>query len=203
MTEFYIRNILNIPFAFRLFQYILGGNRCWTKFATENVRAKDNDRILDIGCGTAKIIEYLPDVEYVGFDINQKYIDFARKCYGNKATLYCKKVSEETSNEFGSFNIVLATSILHHLNDYEAIQLFEIANKCLKSGGKLVTLDPCYVEGQSLISRYIISKDRGQYIRKKEEYLQLASKVFTDIKVDTRNDLSLMPYPTIIMECIP
>jgi len=44
------------------------------------------DKVIDIGCGSAEVLRYLPDVDYIGIDINPDYIAFARRTYGNKGT---------------------------------------------------------------------------------------------------------------------
>ena len=196
-----IQAMQDISALYSLFQRIIGGFVVRSIYAKEYVRPKVNDKILDIGCGPADILRYLPSVEYLGFDMSQKYINSARKRFGNRGTFLCKKVSREAIDRISSFDIVLAYGIIHHLNDDEALQLFELSRSVLKPGGRLVTLDGCYVDEQSPVARYILSKDRGQYVRTKEGYLNLASKIFSDIKVNIRNDLLRIPYTIIIMEC--
>lgn len=197
------RSVLAIPAMYKLFQRLVGADAARSTYVKEYVRPKKNNRILDIACGPGDILEYLPSVEYLGFDISQKYIDSAKKRFGNRGAFLCNKVSNKAINEVGSFDIVLAMGILHHLNDDEAVHLFELAHSALKSGGRLVTFDGCYVKGQSPVVRYLISKDRGQYVRTKEGYLNLASEIFANIKVSIRHELLRIPYTFIIMECIP
>ena len=36
-------------------------------------------KILDIGCGPAEILDYIPECEYYGYDIDKRAINFARK----------------------------------------------------------------------------------------------------------------------------
>ena len=97
--------------------------------------------------------------------------------------------------------MVLAVGVLHHLDDSESISLLKLAYTALKEGGRLVTYDGCYVEGQSKMAQFIISQDRGRYIRKKGEYYNLACQVFKNVKQDLRHDLLRIPYTHLIMEC--
>ena len=196
-----IRYILAFPATYRLFSSIVGGHAARSFYVEKYVRPRDGDKILDIGCGPGDILEYLPRVEYLGFDMNQKYIENATKRFGNRGTFVCKKLSRELSEELSAFDIILATGILHHLDDDEAIQLFELAISTLNPGARLVTLDGCYVKGQSWLSTLILSKDRGKYVRTKDEYMSLASKLFKDVKVSIHDDLIRIPYTHIIMEC--
>lgn len=195
-----IRSVLSVPTIYNLFSRLVVGDDFY-ECAKKYVRPKEGDRILDIGCGSGNILEYLPRVEYVGFDISQGYIDNAIKRFGNRGTFLCKKVSMEAIQERQTFDTVLAIGVIHHLNDTEALQLFELAKSALKPSGRLITFDNCYVEAQSKVARYLISLDRGKYVRKKEEYLSIAAKVFTDIKVSIHYDLLRVPYTHIIMEC--
>ena len=198
-----MRTILAFPRIYSLFTGIVGSN-ARTVYVKKYIRPKEGDKILDIGCGTADILAYLPSVEYVGLDINEAYINYAKKRFGHKGIFLATKVDGKTINEFSlhDFDIVLATGLLHHLNDYEASRLFELANSALKPGGRLITLDGCYVKGQSWLARLILSKDRGKYVRTRDEYLSFASRFFKDIHVSIHHNLPrLIPYTHIIMEC--
>jgi SAM-dependent methyltransferase len=135
--------------------------------------------------------------------MNQAYIDYAKKRFGNRGKFLNQRVREGIVNELSLFDFdrVLAKGVLHHLNDDEAIQLFELARSALKHGGRLITFDGCYVKGQPWLTRLILSKDRGKYVRTKDEYLSLASNLFKDIQVSIHHDLIRIPYTHIIMDC--
>jgi SAM-dependent methyltransferase len=196
-----IRRTLKIPALYRLFSRIIGARRALSIFIERYVRPKRDNKILDIGCGPGDILEYLPDVDYCGFDMDRGYIDAAIKRFGKRGTFLCKKVNNEVIGEASSFDIVLAIGILHHLDDDEAVQLFQLARSAMIPSGRLVTMDGCYVDGQSGLARRILSKDRGRYVRTREAYAELASGVFPGVKVDIYHDLLRIPFTHIIMEC--
>jgi cyclopropane fatty-acyl-phospholipid synthase-like methyltransferase len=193
-----IKSILNFPAIYRLFFYITGTNHA--KFVNLFVRPQKDDTILDIGCGPADILKYLPDVRYIGFDISQSYINAAVRRYKDRGTFFCKTVTADAVSGVNA-DIVLASGVLHHLNDQECVDLFTLAYNSLKKGGRLITLDGCYIEGQPMLARYIVSKDRGQYIRKPQQYLELSEQIFSDVKSHVRMDLIRIPYTHIVMEC--
>jgi len=195
-----IRSILAFPTIYSSFSNMVGGH-AWTLYVENYIRPRDGDRILDIGCGPGDILEFLPSVEYLGFDVSQRYIKKATKRFGNRGLFLCKKLSREIGKELSDFDIILATGILHHLDNDEALKLFELAKSTLKPGGRLITWDGCYAKGQSLAERFILSADRGRYVRTKDEYLALASQIFKNIKAYVRHDLLRIPYTIIIMEC--
>jgi len=197
-----MRTILTLPRIYNLFSRIVGGN-ARAVYVEKYIRPKEGDRILDIGCGTAVILSYLPVVEYVGLDMNQAYINYAKKRFSNKGTFLTGRICKEMISEFSlhDFDNVLATGVLHHLSDNEAMQLFEVASSALKPGGRLITFDGGYVKGQSWLATLILSRDRGRYVRTRDEYLSLASRSFKDIQVSIHHDLIRIPYTHIIMEC--
>jgi SAM-dependent methyltransferase len=200
-----LRSVLSVPSIYSLFGVLIGGIRCRRTFVDDHIRPIAGDRVLDIGCGPADIISYLPQVEYVGFDASQEYINAARKKFGDRGKFYCEQVSTEVSNKpfyFDSyFDTVLAIGILHHLNDDEALQLCQLARTALKPGGRLVTFDGCYVKNQSPCAKYLLAKDRGQFVRNQKGYVNIISQVFSNFVVHIHHDLLRIPYTHIILEC--
>ena len=91
--------------------------------------------------------------------------------------------------------------MLHHLDDDESVTLFREAKAALCPGGLVVTIDPCYAEGQSKVAAAIISRDRGQNIRTPAEYVALARNVFDDVQLDVRHDLLRVPYSHAVITC--
>ena len=196
-----LKKMLNIPTLYLTYRAIVGGRKATSIFVRDYVRPKCRDRILDIGCGPAETVEHFSNVEYVGFDNNPAYIELAKKNFGDQGHFFCGKIDQVSLKDFEAFDLVLAVGVLHHLDDNESISLFKLAYEVLKDGGRLVTYDGCYVEGQSKIAQFIISQDRGRFIRKKDDYLNLARQVFKNVKQDLRDDLLRIPYTHLIMEC--
>jgi len=71
----------------------------------------------------------------------------------------------------------------------------------LDAGGRLVTSDPCFQPDQSAAARFIISGDRGRYVRSPEAYEAIARTVFDDVTVHVRHDMLRVPYTHVIMVC--
>jgi SAM-dependent methyltransferase len=197
-----LTSILNNPRSYRAFTNLLpGGRSCRRRFVGEHVQATEGDRILDIGCGTGDILEHLPPCEYLGFDANADYIADASRRYGHRGTFVCAEVTRFSLADTSPFDIVLGIGILHHLDDIQAGDFFELAKNLLKPGGRLVTLDGLFWEGQSWLERFIMRRDRGQFIRTQEHYIFLAAQAFPRVQADIRGDLLKIPYTHIIMRC--
>ncbi|MBK8535845.1 MAG: methyltransferase domain-containing protein [Candidatus Competibacteraceae bacterium] len=118
-----MRSLLAIPTLYRFFAQLIGGVNARTRFVKEHIRPQEGDKILDIGCGPADILEFLLLVNYVGFDASARYIAAAQKRFGPRGRFFCAMVNRYTLQE-KNFDLVIASGILHHLNDAEALELF-------------------------------------------------------------------------------
>ncbi|MEX0267934.1 class I SAM-dependent methyltransferase [Leptolyngbyaceae cyanobacterium UHCC 1019] len=205
-----VRSLLSSPFIYDLFTKLIGETSYRRTLVEQYICPQENDRILDIGCGTGKIVQYLPNVNYLGFDASQKYIkaaqaEFYKETKDSISTkqvkFVCQEVNANNIKENACFDIVLALGILHHLSDLASLELFNTAIRNLKPGGKLITFDGVFTVNQSPLARWIISKDRGQNVRTEEAYLALASQVFSKITTSIRHDLIRIPYTHIILTC--
>ena len=195
-----ITSALRVPAVYRAWGKFVGG-RDPGRYAREHIRAKKDQRVLDIGCGPADVLRYLPSVDYAGFDANPEYIATATKNYGDRGRFYCQRVSAESLAENEGYDLVLATGVLHHLDDSEAEQLFRIAHAALVPGGRLVTLDGVFVPGQNRVAKMIIARDRGEHVRDENGYTRIAERVFSKITRTIRTDLLRIPYTHLILEC--
>ncbi len=196
-----IRDILAKPQMYNVFQGLVRGKAFYQYYIHEWMKPSEHFKVLDIGCGTAEILNYLPNVEYFGFDMNQSYITYAKKRYSSRNKFKCQRVDETTLKGLGKFDLVMANGIIHHLDDDESIKLFHLVESALNDTGRFVSFDGCYEPGQSSIARYLLDGDRGEYVRNKGQYLTLAGSVFDDIKTDCRHDILRVPYTLLFMEC--
>ena len=195
-----LRSILDYPIIYNAFQSLMGAKPVRMRLVADFIRPQQSMNVLDIGCGSAEILEYLPAVNYWGFDISESYINQAILKYGRKGTFACKILSEEDLLDLPNFDLVLAIGLLHHLDNEAAAVLLNIAYNALKPGGRLITLDPCLEMGQNPIARYLILKDRGQNVRTRDGYEALLSTIFSEYRLEVRHK-SGIPYTHCYMEC--
>lgn len=197
-----IRPILDRPFFYELFHQIVGAHDRSKLLISEYIRPQPGDRILDVGCGPGNMLPYLPEARYLGVDANESYIEVARKRYGHRGEFICDRVSHQSVKDLGEFDIVLALALLHHLADDEARDLFRMGYTALRPGGRLITMDGCYTADQSAAARYLLSRDRGRFVRTQSEYLKLARERFDDVRSVLRDDALRIPYTTLFMVCV-
>jgi SAM-dependent methyltransferase len=195
-----IRAILSHPFIYSVFQSIMGAHQARKQFVENFVKSFPGMKVLDVGCGPADILAYMPEVDYYGFDIDNGYIDRAHKKFGSRGKFHCKQLHMTDFESLPLFDIVLAIGLLHHLDDDVAVDVMELAAKALKPGGRLLTIDPCFDPLQNSIARLLIRCDRGQNVRDKSGYEALASVFFESPRVEVRHTFWI-PYTHCIMEC--
>jgi SAM-dependent methyltransferase len=189
------------------FQQALAVTGARTQVAELYIRAKAGDAVLDVGCGPADILEYLPEVDYLGLDLSDKYLAAARRRFATqqpRARFVCMDVRALTEGE-ERFDLVLAQGLVHHLDDDHAEGLLKTVATLLKPGARLVTVDPTRTSGQpfieDLISRVLVTSDRGRFIRSPHAYEELARRVFSRVQIHVRHDLMRLPYTHLFMEC--
>lgn len=98
---------------------------------------KSGNRLLDIGCYTAQIYDYLPkDVEYLGLDFDEEALKIAA---AKGAKVKNVRFDEDALNIDGKFDIIVAAEVLEHVKNPEAM-LGQIKNLLSKDGVVLVSL---------------------------------------------------------------
>jgi len=195
-----VRTLLSYPFIYSTFQHLMGAKKGRLNFINENVRPEMGDLILDIGCGPADLLDYLPEVYYWGFDVSEAYIAKAKKKYSGRGKFYSKELDFEDLKAMPKFDLVIASGLLHHLDDIEASNIMRLGCEALKPNGRMITIDSCYVSNQNPIARLLISKDRGQNVRDQAGYENLTARIFSNVKVNIKHK-SWIPYTHCIMEC--
>ena len=110
-------NLINNPIIYIIFQKIMSGTSFRKKIIIKNIKNK-NFNVLDIGCGPAEILQYIPNVNYYGFDIDRRSIDYAKNKYKRKNhNFFCKRFGKKELKQLPEFDFVILFRILHHLNN--------------------------------------------------------------------------------------
>lgn len=132
------------------------------KFIIDILNVKDNQRILDVGCGDGLFAEHISDKNYkVGVD----FIPESENTKKNFVKFFQYDLNKGLPDELKSeekFDYILFLDILEHLLDYD--KLLIDAKKFLKKDGKIIISLPnianIYVRLNLLIGRYPLA-DKG------------------------------------------
>jgi SAM-dependent methyltransferase len=191
-----LADILQYPQIYQGFQSIGGffGARIRAIDAYLNIRP--GHHVIDIGCGPGFIVKHLPaGIRYDGFDIEKRYIDYARKRFHARGSFHCRQFDLSCAASHGCADVVMMNGLLHHLDNTDASALLRDVRRALKPTGVLFTLDGCLRDGNSWVANWVVRHDRGRHVRSEDEYRQLLKEHFGTVQFFIRDDLALIQYP--------
>jgi len=167
--------ILGHPFVYnRIRPVVVGGIDLSGAF--EMLKADAHSTVLDIGCGTGAALDYLKTYkEYVGVDIDQTAIRFAREKHGHKphVTFECRTYGEDDIARLQPTHVVMS-GLLHHLDDTTAIDLLRSVSH-VRALARVVTIDIVYLKG-AWMNNVFARLDRGKFCRTQSGYHGLVER---------------------------
>ena len=86
-----IYSLFSNTFFYSLIQRIMSATSFREKIIKKYV-TNHNIKVLDVGCGPAKILGALPKISYYGFDINPQYIKSAKKKIWKQGEIFLQKI---------------------------------------------------------------------------------------------------------------
>lgn len=201
-----IRSVLLRASVYRAAQRAIGADKCSRRLAKDVIRSTPSTTIVDIGCGTADIADYLSFASYTGFDPNPPYVERARErlatLVGDRATVFEGRVGDPdlTDRLPTSVDLALTMGVLHHLDDRLVDQALELAATLIGRTGRFIAFDPGRVPGQPRIARALINRDRGQHVRTVEATESLVRRHFSTVDIDVQHDFLAVPYTHLVVQ---
>ena len=176
-----IQILLKNPYIFKIQQKMNDYSVVANEF--KDYLNSKNKRILEVGCSTGNVAREIIDMDnnsYYGVDISKEYIDIASKSStkGNFFQMDARKL--DFDNDF--FDIVMLSSVLHHVDNNVGKNCFKEIHRVLKNDGVVIISEPI-VNHKSLLSIILCKLDRGHFIRTTEEYKNL----FNNFIIKTAN----------------
>lgn len=145
-------------------------------------------KVLDVGCGPGSNTECFNGCDYTGIDLNPAYIADASARFPGRTFLVQNAHELELNGQ--QFDLVLINSLLHHLNDEMARQLFRRVGELLAPSGVVILAEPLIPPPGAPFPRLMQRMDRGDHFRTYEQYLAL----FQDLFVVEEEDAYALKY---------
>jgi ubiquinone/menaquinone biosynthesis C-methylase UbiE len=189
---------------YEIFQTTVLRKKTKTVIRDEIVRPEKVVKVLDFGCGIGYHSELFMSSYYLGVEPLKACIDTANRKYANSRVEF--ELGDHKSLEVlpaGSFDLVIAIGVLHHIDDNILKEFVTEAFRILTPQGKLTTFDPVFHDKQSKISKWVVKQDRGRFVRSEIEYTREIRSTFSGI-VETRvySNLLRIPYDHLVINAI-
>lgn len=132
-------------------------------------------RVLDVGCGPGTNAAYFAHAEYTGIDMNEQYLEHARRKFGRMfiaadVTQYRVAASER-------FDFILLNSVLHHIDDSGVEKLLAHLATLLTDDGHVHIID-LLLPDEASVARFLARADRGDYPRPMAQWREMFTKWF-------------------------
>ncbi len=186
--------LLGSSSGYRAFKVLTRGEVTMRAIADQYIRPQPGERVLDVGCGYGDLALYLPNVTYVGVDVNERYIDFAQRNNTGEAEFVTADVTELSQEQYGRFDCATLIGVLHHMSDSDVTRTLKAVSGMLNPHGRLLAAEPVWEPSQPTTARVLAALDRGRYVREQTRYEELVSPWFAKTVSEIRHDLFWFPY---------
>jgi SAM-dependent methyltransferase len=141
-------------------------------------------RVLDVGCGPGTNTSQFPTADYLGLDINERYIADARRRYQRE--FQAVDVTRYEVPESERYDFILVNSFLHHLPRPDVQRILTHLATLLSPDGHVHCLELVLPADRS-VARALAHWDRGDYARPLQEWRELFEQSFEPVVCE--------PYP--------
>jgi SAM-dependent methyltransferase len=166
-------------FVYRLAQWPFAEDKLAPLLAGNDLQCAR--RVLDVGCGPGTNAALFAHADYIGVDINPRYIAWARRHYPGEFI-----VADIRAHEFPAgrgFDFVLVNSFLHHLTDEEVQRVLAAVVRVVSPEGFVHVLDLVLPEKRSA-ARWLARHDRGRHARSLEAWRKLFGAAFDVVALE-------------------
>jgi ubiquinone/menaquinone biosynthesis C-methylase UbiE len=154
------------PRVYDWIQSMAGQEQCVGRIARETASLRV-ETVIDVGGGTGNLRRvWSTSCRYVCLDFEMPKLKRFRSKVPSGFALLCDATRMSVAT--GSADVVMLVAVMHHLTDKMLDEVFEEALRVLKSGGRLILLDPVLNRGRWM-GRALWRLDRGAFPRTAQE----------------------------------
>ena len=136
------------------------------------------ERVLDAACGPGTNTRFFAHADYLGIDINGKYLDYARRTYGRR---YVQADLLDYNGDLeGRFDFVLVNSFFHHVDDANTRGILARLGALTAPNGHIHILDLVLPDSPG-VARFLTRNDRGSFPRSLEQCRALFETCFEPV----------------------
>lgn len=132
-------------------------------------------RVLDVGCGPGTNTHHFADAEYLGIDINERYIVDARRRH--RRNFLVSDVTTYTATREERYDFIFVNSFLHHIDAANSNRILAHLSTLLTEEGHVHILDLVLPKDRTL-ARLLAHWDRGKFCRLLEEWKEIFAAIF-------------------------
>jgi SAM-dependent methyltransferase len=174
-----VYRILESPLVYRLWQAPFAVRKF--EPVARYLQAHPPTRVLDAGCGPGTNAGRFSHVDYVGVDVNARYLEVARAMHQGR--FIEADLATANLSALGQFDTIIVNSFLHHLPDPAVQGLLDRLHDLLEPDGRIHVLELVLPANLS-ISRVMARIDRGRFARPLEHWRALLGARFTPVVVE-------------------
>lgn len=188
-------NLFDNASLYKVFQFAVSRRNTLSVIREEVLKPDGVQDVLDFGCGIGYHALEFPEANYLGIEPLQSCVRKAQDLFSgsNRRFILGDHITLEEIPD-SSYDLIIAMGVLHHIDDNIVSKFLEESYRILRTGGRLATYDPVLHADQSFLSRWVVKRDRGKWVRTESEYSNLLAASFPG-KVNRKIYTGLLRIP--------
>ena len=141
----------------------------------EELARGDHEFVVDLGCGAAPLLRFVGPKRYVGIDEHEPSLAQARREHARpEREFVAASLLDVDLSQWRGASAVVVSSVCHHLPDRDVLELMDRIEREI-APGRILVQD---AEPTGLLGPLVKALDDGDYLRPRDELMQLLSRHF-------------------------
>lgn len=175
-----LAKILDTPFFYNLTQVVLSMD--FPSVAKKIIKEYPHEAIFEIGCGPGKFMKYINPKKYLGIDMNESYIKYAKKNFETKSIKFMSLNALNIPKMKDSFDLIIVMNVTHHLTNQEIEYILKTLKRNVIFKRLLIFDGKPDIGPLGKILEYL---DQGNNFRETDQLARLVKKYFKIERAET------------------